>query len=253
MGALCRRSLPKFWRASSENAEQVLVLRVERGMSVQLLLRRRALTKTLSPLGLRSTSACRSASSQVATQHHSQPAHPEAGPSTLQIPDTKDPTKVFGDLVKSILSPSDTHSKLNGANGSGTSLVPRSDAQDPTRVQAYLSSIHATGPEPTIADLERCRPRRYASPDSRHYAKEYAALKDTLCRSFTNRQLRNFLLEYGAKGPRTRSKLKKASYADAIMQDQWNWPSPEEVEKARQDRTKMDFKGTSCTSYVVVV
>lgn len=113
---------------------------------------------------------------------------------------------------------------------------------EPTRVDLYLASIHAAGLEPTLDDIERCRPKRHSSPESSKYAEEYNNLLDTLCRSFSKDQLRNFTELYNLDPMWTRSSRRKVEYAESIMEKQWNWPSLKEIERRRRDKTEVVIK-----------
>ncbi|KAG2044734.1 hypothetical protein BDR03DRAFT_937124 [Suillus americanus] len=113
---------------------------------------------------------------------------------------------------------------------------------EPTRVDLYLASIHAAGLEPTLDDIERCRPKRHSSPESSKYAEEYNDLLDTLCRSFSKDQLRNFTELYNLDPIWTRSSRRKVEYAESIMEKQWNWPSLKEIERRQRDKTEVVIK-----------
>ncbi|KAG2350473.1 hypothetical protein BDR05DRAFT_993870 [Suillus weaverae] len=113
---------------------------------------------------------------------------------------------------------------------------------EPTRVDLYLASIHAAGLEPTLDDIERCRPKRHSSPESSKYAEEYNNLLDTLCRSFSKDQLRNFTELYNLDSIWTRSSRRKVEYAESIIEKQWNWPSLKEIERRQRDKTEVVIK-----------
>ncbi|KAG1755176.1 uncharacterized protein EDB91DRAFT_277723 [Suillus paluster] len=113
---------------------------------------------------------------------------------------------------------------------------------EPTRVDLYLASIHAAGLEPTLDDIEHCRPKRHSSPESSKYAEEYNNLLDTLCRSFSKDQLRKFTELYNLDPIWTRSSRRKVEYAESIMEKQWNWPSLKEIERRQRDKTEVVVK-----------
>ncbi|KIK40011.1 hypothetical protein CY34DRAFT_289306 [Suillus luteus UH-Slu-Lm8-n1] len=118
---------------------------------------------------------------------------------------------------------------------------------EPTRVDLYLASIHAAGLEPTLDDIERCRPKRHSSPESSKYAEEYNNLSDTLCRSFSKEQLRKFTELYNLDPIWTRCSRRKVEYAESIIEKQWNWPSLKEIERRQRDRTEVVIKTFSVT------
>ena len=120
--------------------------------------------------------------------------------------------------------------------------TPRKSILEPTGVDIYLSKLQAAGLEPTLADLERCRPRRHVSHTSSQYPEEYRRLVDTLCRSFSKDQLRMFLEMYGADTIWSRPRRRKAEYAEAIMEKQWDWPCLKEIERAKRDKTEVVAK-----------
>lgn len=118
---------------------------------------------------------------------------------------------------------------------------------EPTRVDLYLASIHAAGLEPSLDDIERCRPKRHSSPESSKYAEEYNNLLDTLCRSFSKEQLRKFTELYNLDPIWTRCSRRKVEYAESIIEKQWNWPSLKEIERRQRDRTEVVIKTFSVT------
>lgn len=120
---------------------------------------------------------------------------------------------------------------------------------EPTRVDLYLASIHAAGLEPTLDDIERCRPKRHSSPESSKYAEEYNNLLDTLCRSFSKEQLRKFTELYNLDPIWTRCSRRKVEYAESIIEKQWNWPSLKEIERRQRDRTEVVIKSQFCSTY----
>jgi hypothetical protein len=131
--------------------------------------------------------------------------------------------------------------------GQPTPLQSRNPLE-PTRVDLYLASIHAAGLEPTLDDIERCRPKRHSSPESSKYAEEYNTLLDTLCRSFSKDQLRKFTELYQLDPIWTRSSRRKVEYAESIVEKQWNWPSLKELERRKRDRTEVVSKSQFCST-----
>jgi hypothetical protein len=113
---------------------------------------------------------------------------------------------------------------------------------EPTRVDRYLASIRAAGLEPTLEDVERCRPTKHSPPESQQYADEYKTLMETLCRSFSKDQLRGFTELYKLDPIWTRSSRRKAEYAESIIEKAWEWPSLKEIERKRRDRTEIIVK-----------
>lgn len=153
-----------------------------------------------------------------------------AGPSNaLAKATTRKPPKALGETKAGRLVDNDTPSQSR-------------NPLEPTRVDLYLASIHAAGLEPTLDDIERCRPKRHSSPESSQYAEEYNNLLDTLCRSFSKDQLRNFTELYNLGPIWTRSSRRKVEYAESIMEKQWNWPSLKEIERRRRDKTEVVIK-----------
>jgi len=130
---------------------------------------------------------------------------------------------------------------IEAKEGKPTFLQSRNPLE-PTRVDLYLASIHAAGLEPTLDDIERCRPRRHSSQESLKYAEEYNDLLDTLCRSFSKDQLRKFTELYQLDPIWTRASRRKIEYAESIIEKQWNWPSLKEIERRKRDRTEVVVK-----------
>lgn len=113
---------------------------------------------------------------------------------------------------------------------------------DPTRLDRYLASIRAADLEPTLDDIERCKPESFSRPDSSRYATEYMGLLETLCRSFSKDQLRRFTELYKLDSIWTRSSRRKTEYAESIIEKAWGWPSLKEIERKRRDATEVLVK-----------
>lgn len=128
------------------------------------------------------------------------------------------------------------------SNGGQPTPLQSRNPLEPTRVDLYLASIHAAGLEPTLDDIERCRPKKHSSPESSKYAEEYNNLLDTLCRSFSKDQLRKFTELYQLDPVWTRTSRRKVEYAESIIEKQWNWPSLKEIERRKRDRTEVVVK-----------
>ncbi|OBZ79285.1 hypothetical protein A0H81_00882, partial [Grifola frondosa] len=123
-------------------------------------------------------------------------------------------------------------------------LVPR----EPSRVETYLASINAAGLEPTMADLERCRPAKHPPPNSPKFTEEYHSLVGTLCRSFSKDQLRRFLEDANMDYHHCRSGRRKLEYAESIIEQLWQWPSLKEIERAKRDRTEVSKEAIPVTA-----
>ncbi|CDO78228.1 hypothetical protein BN946_scf184726.g3 [Trametes cinnabarina] len=132
------------------------------------------------------------------------------------------------------------------------SFKGRSNPEDSTepfsRVQSYLASINATGTEPTLEDLDQCRPRKQPPPHSPEYIETYRELIQTLCRSFTKEQLRKFLVQTLGESRHSAKTRKKADYAESIIEQLWKWPTLKQLEKARRDRTEIVSKAFPVTA-----
>ncbi|KAH9014124.1 hypothetical protein EDB84DRAFT_1530353 [Lactarius hengduanensis] len=96
---------------------------------------------------------------------------------------------------------------------------------EPSKTESYLLSLLTDDITPTLRDLERLKPPEH--PDSH--------LKD-ICHSFSNDQLRSFTQQYALS---LGSKLRKASYAKAIVEKAWQWPSLRELKRAQSGRTEV--------------
>ena len=212
---------------------------------MQALLRQRACTNSFLSLSSSSTSrTCRrlySSQPQLAAYEH--PVDADWGRSSSTAVTTLD------DDVESELPKSSTKRTKKSTKELSEERRPSRSITDPSRVETFLSSIAASGQEPTIADIERHRPSRYARPGTRQYTDQYNALLDTLSRSFTKNQLQRCLLEYGVKTKGKRHTTKN-DFTKAIVEGPWGWPSLEKVEKDRRDRTEVisqrTYDHTSC-------
>lgn len=121
------------------------------------------------------------------------------------------------------------------------SSAPSSSSQ-PNKAEAYLASLHAAGLQPTLGDLERCRPPGHADPDTPQFEKDYNNLLDTLSRAFSKEQLRNFLEQWDRDCAWCRHHRRKHQYAEWIIEKMWGWPSLKEVARAQRDRTEISTK-----------
>ncbi len=218
-------------------------------MSVQLLLRQRASTKHL----IYATSVIRSRSSRrLYSAQHSLDEHPydvsvQAGTSnTDHQHTTTEAGQTLGETstgTKAVKPKKRTRQPKKKSKEETEVRKPSRSLSDPSRVENFLSSIAASGQDPTIEDIERHRPEKHAQPESAQYAEEYNALVDTLGRSFTKEQLHRCLNQYGARVGNARSST-KLRFVKAIIEDQWGWPSLEKVEKDKRDRTEVIRKRT---------
>jgi hypothetical protein len=107
-----------------------------------------------------------------------------------------------------------------------------------TKVQEYLDFVASTNDTVTLADIERCRPPEHGDPGTPEYESGYNSLLDTLVRSFSTKQLRQFLHLYQLDPPRKRTKW---HYAVSIIEHQWGWPSLTEIQKQQRDWTEVTY------------
>ncbi|CAL1695351.1 unnamed protein product [Somion occarium] len=125
---------------------------------------------------------------------------------------------------------------------SGESSLMLKERRHSLKTEAYLAKLHAGGVKPTIADLEMFRLDKHARPDTRRYVEQHNSIVDSLCRAFTRQQLREFLELYNVDPASIRPKHKKTQYAEAILEDGWGWPSLQELEKSKRERTEVSAK-----------
>ncbi|KAI9445253.1 hypothetical protein H4582DRAFT_903334 [Lactarius indigo] len=108
---------------------------------------------------------------------------------------------------------------------------------EPSKTESYLLSLLTDDVTPSLRDLERLRPPEHPDPHSKEYTVVHSALLDNICRSFSNDQLRSFTQQYGLSlGSKQR---KKVSYAEAIVEKAWQWPSLRELKRARSGRAEV--------------
>jgi len=117
--------------------------------------------------------------------------------------------------------------------------TPASSRKGVPKVDAFLASLHTTGSQPSLEDLERGRPREYAHPESTLYAKQYNEVMEHLGRSFTKEQLRRFAEKYKLDPRLWRSCRPKVDYARAIVENAWGWPSLRDIEKKKREKTEV--------------
>ncbi|KAH9006723.1 hypothetical protein EDB84DRAFT_1554394, partial [Lactarius hengduanensis] len=107
---------------------------------------------------------------------------------------------------------------------------------EPSKTEYYLLSLLTDDVTPTLRNLERLKPPEHPDSHSKEYTAVYSALLDSICCSFSNDQLRSFTQQYGLS---LGSKLRKTSYAEAIVEKVWQWPSLRELKCARSGRTEV--------------
>ncbi|KAI0652194.1 hypothetical protein C8Q79DRAFT_1114986 [Trametes meyenii] len=195
-------------------------------MSLALLRRARPPCSLAGARRAASVSRCYSAAATIVKtrdESDSQDDAPVAGPSSRQL---------GGESIDS----SEKGSKLRRT-------VDASEPPEPfSRVQSYLARINATGLEPTLEDLDRCRPRVQPPPSSPQYAETYTELLNTLSRSFTKEQMRGFLVQTLGTSRHCATHRRKAEYAESIIEQLWKWPTLKDVEKAKRDKTEVTTK-----------
>ncbi|GJE85757.1 mitochondrial inner-membrane-bound regulator, SLS-like protein [Phanerochaete sordida] len=113
----------------------------------------------------------------------------------------------------------------------------KKDPMEPTGVERYLARLQAEGVEPTLQDLDKCRPPRHPPKLSEQYIEKYHELVDVVGRTFSREQLQKFAKAAGLRG--TSYKTKKIEYVEAIIEQRWGWPSLSTVEKEKRDRTEV--------------
>jgi hypothetical protein len=109
-------------------------------------------------------------------------------------------------------------------------------SSEPSITESYLLSIFTDVDMPTLHDLERLKPSKHPDPLSTAYAREYKALLDNICRSFSSDQLRSFYQQYGLQ---LGSKRKKKLFAEAIVEKAWHWPPLRELKRSKTDRNEV--------------
>jgi hypothetical protein len=112
-----------------------------------------------------------------------------------------------------------------------------------TKVQEYLDFVASSNNTVTLADIERCRPPVHGNPGTPEYETDYNSLLDTLVRSFSAKQLRQFIHLYQLDPPKKRNKW---HHAVSIIERQWGWPSLTAIQKQQRDWTEVSYK---CRSF----
>ncbi|KAI0307755.1 hypothetical protein B0F90DRAFT_1813161 [Multifurca ochricompacta] len=115
---------------------------------------------------------------------------------------------------------------------------------EPSKTESYLLSLIKDRATPTLRELERLKPSEFSDPRSEEYALEYSNLLDNICRSFSINQLRTFSQQYGLH---LSSKRRKMSYAEAIVEKAWQWPSLRELRRAQRDRIQITSQTLALT------
>ncbi|KAI0721316.1 hypothetical protein C8T65DRAFT_800472 [Cerioporus squamosus] len=144
-------------------------------------------------------------------------------------------------------------SRADASTALSSSVHPAAQQDDTAqetfaRVQSYLAAVNESGIEPTLRDLEACRPSVMPPIHSPKYVQQYNDLINTLCRSFTKQQLRKFLVEALGTSKHCATSRKKTDYAESIMDQLWKWPTLTELERAKRDKTEVVTKVLPATS-----
>ncbi|TDL28369.1 hypothetical protein BD410DRAFT_780867 [Rickenella mellea] len=119
---------------------------------------------------------------------------------------------------------------------------------EPNKVDLYLAALRAEGKEPSLTDIDRCRPSYVPAGDSPDYPEKYNELVDRLCRTFSKDQLRRFGQEYGLGNVWTRSGRRKSEYAESVIEKVWGWPNLKELERLRRDKTEITQRSFPITA-----
>ncbi|KAH8998916.1 hypothetical protein EDB86DRAFT_2802958 [Lactarius hatsudake] len=122
----------------------------------------------------------------------------------------------------------------------GDHLGHPSRTLESSKTESYLLSLLTDDVTPSLRDLERLKPPEHPGSHSKEYTAVYSALLGSICRSFSHDQLRSFTQQYGLS---LGSKLRKASYAEAIVEKAWQWPSLRELKRARSGRPEVTSLG----------
>ncbi|KAI0094978.1 hypothetical protein BDY19DRAFT_988764 [Irpex rosettiformis] len=210
-------------------------------MLVQALLRQRACTKSFLLAASSPRSPHRLYSSQRTIDDHTPDVSSPDGPSHTDTEQTATAILTTVDNVdgdKQRTSRRRSKAPAKKSKSQAEDQKPPRKPKDPSRVETFLSSIAASVQEPTIADLERHRPRTRPRIETEQYTEAYNALLETLCRSFTKDQLHRCLVQYGVRVKGARSAT-KSYFAKAVVEGQWGWPNLEKVEKDIRDRTEV--------------
>jgi hypothetical protein len=132
-------------------------------------------------------------------------------------------------------------SKLRGKNTKSVKNTQDDITQkDPfahNGVELYLNKLKAAGLEPTLFDLERCKPLRRHRPDTARYEQQFEALVDRLSRSFSKRQLCQFCEMYQIDA---RPYVTKRKLVLGIIEKRWGWPSLDEIKRRKIEETKIE-------------
>lgn len=142
-----------------------------------------------------------------------------------------------------------TKKKSDEEHSASSGSQNRRNPLEPTRVDVYLASLQSEGVEPTLNDLEQRRPLSHPNKDSVRYVKKYNELVDVLCRSFSKAQLHGFVEQSGLHHHWKRRTRRKVDFAEVIIEGRWGWPSLEEVQRARRDKTEIVSESTFCNQF----
>jgi hypothetical protein len=113
----------------------------------------------------------------------------------------------------------------------------RSNSLEHNGVELYLNKLKAAGLEPSLFDLERCRPSHRHRPDTSEYERQFEALIDRLSRAFSKQQLRTFCEMYELDA---RPHITKRMLVLAIVEKGWSWPSLDEIKRRKIEETKLE-------------
>ncbi|KAJ3570250.1 hypothetical protein NP233_g4528 [Leucocoprinus birnbaumii] len=122
------------------------------------------------------------------------------------------------------------------ANPRTNTQIPNTTVYPPSRskVEEYLQLVETDNV--TLDDLESLRPQSHSPMGSEQYEDEYEALVAKLDRSFTVKQLQDFIRGYGLH---ISKKSRKRTAATTIIEKQWGWPSLAKSQKLARSKREV--------------
>lgn len=127
--------------------------------------------------------------------------------------------------------------------------LPPPAPREPGPSETFLSALRETAQEPTLADLDRFKPRHQPKLSSTEYETAWNAAVEAICKSFSRDQLRSMAQEVAHNVPLPERKI---DCARLVLDRSWGWKNPEDIAKEEKLRVEVQARSASCRSWLVL-
>ena len=153
-------------------------------------------------------------------------SQPESSVGPQQVSKEDTSGSIVTQLIEETeLSPRQTRSK--GRKRVAERLIRKNSIED------FLGHLQTTQHDLNLEDLERYRPQKIVDSKSADFERAYNEAVDSLVKSFSVEQLRQFIILSGL--PLRYPRSPKRVLASKIVEEKWGWPSLEKVLQEKID------------------